>query len=117
MNVFEKSLVTVLACNALFILVVIPLALRKVPPNPVYGYRTCATLSDEILWYAANAYFAWRFILSAILSAVAAVTLYAWQGLAPQDYMQATIVLLVAPVIVTGMLTGRFVRLRKEAGH
>ena len=110
MNVFDKSLITVLVCDALFILVAMPLALRKVRPNPVYGYRTCATLSDEVLWYNANAYFAWRFILAALLSAAGALALYQWQGLAPPDYMHATIALLVAPVVVAGLLTGRFVR-------
>ncbi len=110
MNVFEKSLITVLLCDALFVLVAMPLALRKVSPNPVYGYRTCATLADETLWYNANAYFAWRFMLAVLLSAAGALALYQWQGLEPVDYMHATIALLVAPVMIAGLLTGRFVR-------
>lgn len=33
----------------------IPLMLRKVRPNVLYGYRTRATLSDPTLWYEVNA--------------------------------------------------------------
>jgi uncharacterized membrane protein len=32
----------------------IPLVLRKVPPNVIYGVRTRKTLSDPRIWYEAN---------------------------------------------------------------
>ena len=32
----------------------VPLVLRKVPPNVIYGVRTRKTLSDPRLWYEAN---------------------------------------------------------------
>jgi uncharacterized membrane protein len=32
----------------------LPLALRKVPPNPLYGFRTRKTMSDPHTWYEAN---------------------------------------------------------------
>ncbi len=38
-----------------FIVVSIPLALKLVPPNHIYGIRTSATLATEGGWYAANA--------------------------------------------------------------
>ncbi len=34
----------------------IPLMLRKVPPNRLYGFRVPATLKDEQVWYEANAH-------------------------------------------------------------
>lgn len=34
----------------------IPMMLRKVKPNYFYGFRTKKTLSDEKIWYEANAY-------------------------------------------------------------
>ena len=37
------------------VVVALPLALRKVPPNRLYGFRTKRTLSDTQLWYEANA--------------------------------------------------------------
>lgn len=57
MSVYEKGLVTILACNALFALVSLPLVFRKIPRNGFYGYRTRATLSSDFMWYEANAYF------------------------------------------------------------
>ena len=33
----------------------VPLILRKVPPNLLYGFRTRKTMSDPRIWYAANA--------------------------------------------------------------
>lgn len=36
------------------IVISIPLVLRKVPPNVVYGVRTRKTLSDPRIWYEAN---------------------------------------------------------------
>jgi len=35
-SIYEKGLVTILACNALFALVSLPLALRKIPRNGFY---------------------------------------------------------------------------------
>ncbi len=36
------------------IVTAIPLALRRIPPNYWYGFRTRKTLSDPNLWYRAN---------------------------------------------------------------
>lgn len=33
----------------------LPLVLRRVPPNPLYGLRVPATFRDESVWYDANA--------------------------------------------------------------
>lgn len=52
-----KTLVTILICDAVFVIISIPLILRKVPRNIVYGFRIRATLEDDFVWYAANAYF------------------------------------------------------------
>jgi uncharacterized membrane protein len=42
--------------NLLMIMLAIPLIRRQVKPNPLYGVRTPKTLSDERVWYEANAY-------------------------------------------------------------
>ena len=33
----------------------VPMIFRKIPPNRFYGFRTAKTLSDERIWYEANA--------------------------------------------------------------
>ncbi|MFN9574940.1 MAG: SdpI family protein [Gemmatimonadota bacterium] len=32
----------------------VPLALSRIPPNPVYGLRTSAACSSRAVWFAAN---------------------------------------------------------------
>jgi uncharacterized membrane protein len=110
MSVFAKSLVTVLICSTVFALLSVPLILRKVPPNPVYGYRTRATLAGEALWYDANAYFGSRFLLCSLLSAGVAIALYVWRALPADLCVPVSVVLLGAPVAATGALTSRFIR-------
>ena len=61
----------------LFILAAIPLYLRRVPPNALYGFRTSKTKSNPDIWYAANAQagkdlmVAGAFLLVALLVSVA----------------------------------------------
>ena len=41
--------------GAAIVLLSIPLILRRIPPNPLYGLRVPATYKDEQVWYDANA--------------------------------------------------------------
>jgi uncharacterized membrane protein len=50
----------------------LPLALRLIGPNSLYGFRTPATLADRDLWYSANA-FAGRALLVAAAFAASLV--------------------------------------------
>lgn len=109
MTVHEKGLVTILALDALFVLLSIPLLLRRVGPNVLYGYRTRATLADPSLWYEANAFFAGRFIVACLVSAAVAPVLARPGLLAPDAFLPVSVVLLAAPVAVAGVLTSRFV--------
>lgn len=110
MSVFEKGLITIEACNALFALISVPLIFRWVPRNVIYGYRTRATLSDDALWYEANAYFGRAFLAGSIVSALAGVVLYTWQGIAPDFFLQASVAVLVVPTLLAALATARFVR-------
>ena len=107
---FEKGLITLLASSLLLALVAVPLMLRKVPRNVVYGFRTRATLGDDAIWYEANAHFGRRLLVASLVTAAAAVVLSRMRGLLPQRYLTATLVALVAPLFVAIILTARFVR-------
>ena len=41
--------------GVLLVALALPLVLRRVPPNPLYGLRVPATFRDESVWYDANA--------------------------------------------------------------
>jgi uncharacterized membrane protein len=105
-----KTLVTILACDLLFILITIPLVLRKVPPNHVYGFRTRATLTDDYNWYETNAYFCRRFIISSIISGVVVYLLYLYHEFPPEYFMKAGLFCLIAPPLIAIILTLRFSR-------
>lgn len=54
----EKILAVLFYCIAILqILTGIPLALRLVPPNFVFGFRISSTLKNEAAWYEANQIF------------------------------------------------------------
>jgi uncharacterized membrane protein len=110
MTVFEKGFFTILALSLVMILVALPLALRKVGPNVVYGYRTRATLTNEDVWYEANAFFGKRLILASLCGAAAAWALYVWKPLPPDVFLPVSLVVLVAPTLVAALATARFVK-------
>lgn len=47
----------------------IPLILKMVPPNGVYGFRTSVTRSNVEIWYSANAFMGWALLAAAVASA------------------------------------------------
>lgn len=54
----------------------VPLILRKIPPNGLYGFRVPATLKDSNLWYRVNEYAGRRFLVVGLGTAVSASILY-----------------------------------------
>jgi len=115
MTVFEKGLITILACAALFALLAIPLMLRKVPRNVIYGYRTRATLSDDALWYEANAHFGRGLFIASIVSALAITALYLAHTFSPLLFLKISVVVLVVPTGIAALATARHVRRVKSA--
>jgi uncharacterized membrane protein len=63
---------------AIIILIIsVPLVLGLIPKNRFYGVRTRKTLSDERVWYAANRFGGWLFIISGLIYlGIAAVVPY-----------------------------------------
>jgi uncharacterized membrane protein len=102
MSVYDKARWTVLACQVLFALIALPLALRKVKPNVVYGFRTRATLADQGLWYRVNARFGWALLVGSALGALAALLLFR-PGLLPVGLvLPVSLGVLIAPAAVAG---------------
>ena len=63
---------------ALLAIIALPLALRCVAPNALYGFRTPATMADRELWYSANAFAGRALLVAAALSAALVVFRPAW---------------------------------------
>ena len=67
----------------------VPLILRRIGPNPWYGFRVRQTLDDPAVWYPANAY-AGRGLLALAATIVgAAIGLYGVPGIDLAVYASA----------------------------
>ena len=101
---------TVLILVAVFILLAVPLILKKVPRNSLYGFRVKATLEDDTVWYEANAYFGRAFLAASLLSAALIVLLYRLNAVPESDFMNASLAVLIVPQLLVVVLTLRFIR-------
>ena len=110
MSVYEKGLVTILCCDLVFVLVALPLVLRKVPRNAAYGFRTRATLADDVVWYEANAHFGRGLLVASAVSAFLILAAYRSQALSPNGFLKASLAILVVPSLVAALATGRYVK-------
>lgn len=83
----QRQRARMLASCVLITIISIPLILRVVPPNGVYGFRNAETLSNRAIWYQANAFMGWALVISSAISAAILVSLpmtarriLAWAG-------------------------------------
>ena len=54
--------------SLLLIVLGLPMALGKIPPNNWYGFRTPVTMRSRAGWYAANIQYGWWTVLAGVLS-------------------------------------------------
>lgn len=110
MSIFDKGFFTLLGCSALLTLIAIPLALRKIPRNIAYGYRTRATMANDDIWFEANAHFGRGLIVSSLCSSSVAYVIYLFQPWSPAIFLPVSILILIVPSLVATIVTARYVR-------
>jgi hypothetical protein len=71
----ERQRARLIASCVLFTIISVPLILRLVPPNGLYGFRNARTQSNPAVWYQANAFMGWALSVSATISASMLLTL------------------------------------------
>lgn len=59
----------------------VPLILRKIGPNGLYGFRVKKTLEDPAVWYPVNAYAARRLLVVGLAISVSANVLFFVPGI------------------------------------
>lgn len=108
-----------LGFSVLLVALGVPLAMGKVPPNPLYGFRTPATQADPSLWYPVNARTGQDLIVAGLLlGAVAWLTPRLLPTLSADAYMgtwTTGVVLALLGVLLRGGLVLR--RLQAERGE
>jgi uncharacterized membrane protein len=108
-EVAYKALVTVLAVDVLIALISIPLILRKVPRNWVYGVRTPATLKSDEIWYPANEYGGKALLVSSVISAIGVLILVNVDGIPPKSILNFSIACMAGPPLVAVVFILRYV--------
>lgn len=114
MSIFDKGFYTILGLGVLMVAAAIPLALRKVPRNPVYGYRTRAAMASDDIWFAANAYFARGLMAAAACSVGMGWILDALRPLSAEAYLPASVLIIALPPFVAAVATRRYVASRDK---
>lgn len=106
--------------SLVLVAVSIPMLLRRVPPNPVYGLRVPATYADEWVWFEANARFGRDLLLQGVALAVLAVALPGF-GLPMETALPAWCLIAAATSLVTVVVAwrraNRLLQERRQAGN
>ncbi|HMG13635.1 MAG TPA: SdpI family protein [Gemmatimonadaceae bacterium] len=104
------------ASGLLLIAAGIPLWLRRVPPNALYGVRFASTLSDERIWYEINARCGRDLVAigAGYLALLTAAFLFGHSWPAPFRLLGPTVVLVVALIVNTVQLSRAAARLVAE---
>jgi len=71
----DRTRVRLVASCVMLVIISIPLILRLVPPNGMYGFRTGATRSTPVIWYSANAFMGWAVSIAAVVGATLLIVL------------------------------------------
>lgn len=88
-------------------LIALPLALRQIPRNRLYGVRTRRTLADDRVWYETNAY-GGRCLIRASAVTIVLVLLLGRMPLPPDFLLLASVAALVVPSLVAAILAVRY---------
>jgi uncharacterized membrane protein len=110
------------ASGLLLIAAGIPMWLRRVPPNRLYGARFRSTLSDDRIWYDINARGGRNLvgIGAGYLALLTAALLFGRTSSMPLRLLGATAVFVVALIVNTILLSRAGARLfaaRDRSGH
>lgn len=89
-----------IVASCLFIAVIgLPMALDKIPPNALYGFRTPRTLADPDVWYEANREAGKALTAAGLVGALGSV-LAGWLVDAANPAMFASIAAMMLPLFV-----------------
>jgi uncharacterized membrane protein len=96
--------VNLLACLVV-VGISIPLVLRLIGPNRVYGFRTGKTLSSPDIWYPANAFAGWTLLIATGVSFM--LFWFAPESWVARRWSSAAIILI--PVFVAILISALYI--------
>lgn len=69
----------------------VPLILKKVKPNGLYGFRVKKTLENPDIWYAANCYSGKWLLVTGLITIMTSIVLACMPDLSIDDYTAAVL--------------------------
>jgi hypothetical protein len=66
----ERMRARLIASCVMWVLISVPLTLKLVPPNGIYGFRIPVTQAGRAIWYPANAFMGWALSAAAVVGAI-----------------------------------------------
>ena len=94
--------ITLLVACVIVATAALPLMLRLIPPNPLYGMRTERTVTQETAWFDVNAYVG-RALLIAMGAAALLIMVYQGTWVRPAWAQHAVFVLAIAAAVVAAL--------------
>lgn len=88
----------------------LPLILRQIGPNVIYGYRVRKTLENPEIWYEVNEYFAWRLLICGTIFLVCSILLYGVPGMNLDFYPIACLLTFIVPFIIGMSQTSAYLK-------
>jgi uncharacterized membrane protein len=93
------TVVLLLAC-ALIAVAGVPLILKLIPPNEIYGLRTERAMSRAEIWYEANRFAGWALVGAAGFTAL---ILMLWSGTLLKGFWRQLFALLLPLAVAVGV--------------
>jgi len=101
-----KPIISFIVVSFLLIVISIPLIIKKIPPNCVYGFRIKKTLANREIWYKANTFGGISLLVSALFILISCVVLLLNKDRLSFDAVNsAGLGLFLAPILVSLILT------------
>jgi hypothetical protein len=88
----------------------IPLMLRKVGPNPIYGFRVKQTHEDPDVWYEVNAVAGKGMLVDGLIVVLASLVLAAVPGISIDRYALSVLALFLVALGITLVVSVRRLR-------
>ena len=88
-------MVMYVAIGLLLSAISVPLILRRIGPNPIYGFRVRQTLEDPEVWYDVNAYAGKGLFLDGLITVIAALVLALVPGISVDRYALSVMTLVL----------------------
>jgi hypothetical protein len=86
----------------------VPLILRKIGPNPLYGFRVKQTLEDPRVWYDVNAYAAKGLFCVGMIIVITALAFTKIPGLGVDGYALSCTAVFATALTVSVVLSFRY---------